>query len=135
MNTEIFLVDTNVWIHIFRQSAQQETKTIQEFFRLLSPEAKIVTTGIVLTEIICGLRNTKKDKAIREIIERYDFLPSTKDIYILAGDLGREMERKGLKIPVADYVIAATAITYGATLISGDPHFKRFAELNLRFIG
>lgn len=134
MNTEIFLVDTSIWIHVFRQSTQQKTKQVQDFFRLLSPAVKLTTTGIVLAECICGLGKGKKDEVVRKILERYDYLPSTKDIYVLAGELSKDLENKGLKTPLADCLIAATAISYGVTLISKDLHFKRFKELKLKFL-
>lgn len=134
MNTEVFLVDTSVWIHVFRRSVRPRTKKIQQFFRSLSAEVRLVTTGIVLAEFIQGLGKGKNDKAARTILERYEYLPSRKEIYILAGELSKNLAVKGLKTPLSDCLIAVTAIVYEATLVSDDPHFKRFSGLKLKFI-
>lgn len=134
MNPKVYLIDTTIWVHVFSQSRRSRTKKIQQFFQTLPPETKLVTTGIILAEFIRGLGRGKKEKIAREILERYEYLPGRKEIYILAGELARELDRKGLKTPLPDCLIAATTTSYRATLVSDDPHFKRFGRLKLKFI-
>lgn len=46
-------------------------------------------------------------------------------------DLYHELNKKGLKIPDADLLIAATAISYNMPLKTEDEHFERLKEFDL----
>jgi len=46
-------------------------------------------------------------------------------------NLYHELNKKGLKIPDADLLIAATAITYNMSLKTKDKHFERLKESGL----
>lgn len=134
MKTEVFLPDTSIWIHFFRQEKQSKTQKVHQFFRVLPVEARLVTTGIILAEFVQGLGKSKKDRLAREILERCEYLPAEKEIYLFAGEVSKELAAKGFKTPLSDCLIAATAIAYGATLVTNDVHFKRFKNLKLEFI-
>lgn len=134
MSSKTFLIDTNIWIHCFRRSRHPRTKKVQRFFRFLPKENKLVTTGIILAEFVQGIGRGKRDQAARKLLERYEYLSSTKEIYILAGELSANLTQRGFKTPLSDSLIAAVAIAYGVVLVTSDLHFKRFAGLKLKFI-
>lgn len=130
MNTEIFLVDTGVWISSFCPSNQTSCLNIRQLLKKLEEKERVATCGIVLTEFARGLGEIKKEIEAFEILESHEYLETSKDIFIYAGQLSRNLDKKGL----TDCLIAATAMFYGATLVTNDPHFKRFKELKLKFL-
>lgn len=135
MSTEIFLVDTGVWISSFCPSNKTTCVYIRQLLKKLEEKERVVTCGIVLAEFARGLGETKREVEILEILENHEYLETIKEVFVYAGQLSRKLDRKRLKIPLTDCLIAATAIFYGATLVTGDPHFKRFEGLKLEFLG
>lgn len=134
MNTEIFLVDTSVWIKYFHRRRDSKNFEIISLIKKFEKSAKVVTCGIVLAEFIQGLGKSQKESAARRILEGHEYLATAKEIYILAGEFSRNLARRGLETPLSDCLIAAIAIAYGVTLVSDDSHFKRFSGLKLKFI-
>lgn len=134
MNTEIFLVDTGVWISAFCPSNQTSCLKIRELLKKLEEKEKVVTCGIVLTEFARGLGETKKEIEALGILESHEYLEIVKDVFLYAGQLSKNLDKKGLKTPLTDCLIAAVAMFYKATLVTDDPHFKRFKALKLIFL-
>lgn len=134
MKDDVFLVDTNVWIEYFRRNRKRKNlsiiKTVNEFER----NGRVVSCGIILAEFVQGLGKSFKELSARRILESHEFLSSSKEIYILAGELSRYLAEKGFKTPLSDCLIAAQVISYGIVLVTNDPHFKRFKELKLIFL-
>jgi len=134
MTKELFLVDTTSWIFFFWQGRDPHTLKTRKLIKNLEQKGKVVTSGVILAEFIQGLGRSKKETKARQILEKHEYLGTFKEVYILAGELARQLANKGLKIPLSDCIIAATTLSYGATLVSDDPHFKRIPGLKLKFI-
>lgn len=134
MNTEIFLVDTSVWVQYFHRRKDSKNLKIIRLIKELEKTAKVVTCGIILAEFIQELGRSPKESAARQILEGHEYLATAKEIYISAGEFSKNLASKGLKTPLSDCLIATVAIAYGVTLVSDDPHFKRFKDLKLIFI-
>jgi len=135
MKDDIFLVDTNIWIEYFRRNPTHKNLKIIKAINELEKNCKVIICGIILAEFIQGLGKSYKELSARQILENHEFLSSSKEIYILAGEFSRNLVEKGFKTPLSDCLIAAQAISYGIVLVSNDPHFKRFKELKLKFLG
>lgn len=134
MKAKVYLVDTAVWIEAFKDSQQSSTKKVQGQLRWLAIKNKLVTTGMVLAEFATGLGKNPKDQFLANFLERFDYLNSSKEIYLLAGKLAADLNQKGLATPLSDCLLAATAMLYEVTLLTADSHFKRFKNLKLKFI-
>lgn len=134
MKDDIFLVDTNVWIEYFRRSRAHKNLSIIKVVNEFERNSKVVTCGIILAEFVQGLGKSSKELSARRILESHEFLSSSKEIYILAGEFSRNLAGKGFKTPLSDCLIVALAISYGVVLVSNDPHFKRFRGLKLEFL-
>lgn len=134
MNSEIFLLDTSSWIFFFRRGKDTHTLKTQRMVEELEKRGRVMTCGIILAELIQGLGSSKKEIKIRRMLEKHECFETSKEIYILAGELSRNLADKGFKTPLSDCLIAAITLVYGVTLVSDDPHFKRFIGLKLKFI-
>lgn len=134
MKDDIFLVDTNVWVEYFRRNRTHKNLNVIKVVNEFERNSKVVTCGIILAEFIQGLGKSSKELSARRILESHEFLSSSKEIYILAGEFSRNLAEKGFLTPLSDCLIAATAIFYGATLVTNDLHFKRFEGLKLSLL-
>jgi len=134
MKSEIFLIDTGIWIEYFHRGNTHRNRKIIEEIKGLEKGSKVVTCGIILAEFIQGLGRSQKELSARRILENHECLATSKEIYILAGELSRSLTQKGFRTPLSDCLIGVVAIAFGVVLVSSDPHFKQFPDLKLRFL-
>lgn len=117
------LVDTNVWIDFFRgERASPEGQQVAEVLDTLLVHDRVLTCGIVETELYQGVRDDE-----REILEAHldalDFLETDRRDYRDAGHILRGLRKEGKSIPTPDGLIAALALRYDLMLLERDGHF------------
>jgi len=115
------LVDTTVWIDFF---AAKSTPEVAELERLLNEGKDICTCGIILTEVLQGIR---EDEDYQRTLSRFDtflFLPMNRQAFVRAAQLYRSLRRTGITIrkPV-DCMIASVAIEHNIPLLHNDRDF------------
>jgi hypothetical protein len=115
------LVDTTVWIDFL---AAKPTREVAELERFLNEEKDICTCGIILTEILQGIR---EDEDYQRTLSRFDtflFLPMNRQGFVRAAQLYRSLRRRGITIrkPV-DCMIASVAIEHNIALLHNDRDF------------
>jgi hypothetical protein len=115
------LVDTTVWIDFF---AAKSTPEVAELEQLLNEEEDICTCGIILTEVLQGIR---EDEDYRRTLSRFDtflFLPMNRQAFVRAAQLYRSLRRRGITIrkPI-DCMIASVAIEHNIPLLHNDRDF------------
>ena len=115
------LVDTTVWIDFF---AAKSTPEVAELERLLNEEEEICTCGIILIEVLQGIR---EDEDYQRTLSRFDtflFLPMNRQTFVKAAKLYRSLRRRGVTIrkPI-DCMIASVAIEHNIALIHNDRDF------------
>ena len=115
------LVDTTVWIDFF---AAKSTPEVGELERLLNEGEDICMCGIILTEVLQGIR---EDEDYQRTLSRFDtflFLPMNRQAFVRAAQLYRSLRRTGITIrkPV-DCMIASVAIEHNTVLLHNDRDF------------
>jgi len=115
------LVDTTVWIDFF---TAKHTPEVAELERLLNEEEDICTCGIILTEVLQGIR---EDEDYQRTLSKFDiflFLPMNRPSFVRAAELYRSLRRRGITIrkPV-DCMIASVAIEHNIPLLHDDRDF------------
>jgi len=115
------LVDTTVWIDLF---AAKSTPEVRELERLLKEGEDICTCGIILTEVLQGIR---EDEDYQRTLSRFDtflFLPMNRQTFVKAAQLYRSFRHRGITIrkPV-DCMIASVAIEHEIALLHNDRDF------------
>ncbi|MCG6536448.1 MAG: PIN domain-containing protein [Syntrophales bacterium LBB04] len=126
MNTKI-VVDTSVWIEFFRNSESSLSRHLSTLLR----ERRVVMVGLVLAEILQGIKAQKEAKAVKESLSKLPYLEITKSVWEIAGDLSAALRKKGITIPLSDLVIAAAALSTDHEVFTVDPHFKKVPGLKL----
>ncbi len=125
------LVDTSIWIDFFQNNDSFHAKTLDNLIR---DSNRAVICGVVLQEILQGIKDHTSYELTKERLLRLPFLDANKETYIYASSLYRTLRRKGVTIPSIDTTIAAIAVLNRIPLFTKDAHFKaieRYSELKL----
>jgi predicted nucleic acid-binding protein len=120
------LVDTTVWVDFF---ANRQTPQIAHLEDLLNSGVNICTCGVILAEVLQGIRKDADYHSTKTRFSSFLYLPMSEEIFIHAADLYRSLRRKGITIrkPV-DCMIAAVALQHNAALLHNDRDFDPLAE-------
>lgn len=117
----VILVDTTVWIDFFRG---RNTTQVQNLERLISENRDICVCGVILTEILQGIREDKDYTAALTSLESFIYLPMRQMTFKKAAEMYRTLRRKGVTIRNAvDCMIAAVAIEHDIPLLHNDRDF------------
>ncbi|MBU4199991.1 MAG: PIN domain nuclease [Verrucomicrobia bacterium] len=120
------IVDTTVWIDFFRGKDTPATEMLQQ---MLNAGEDICICGIILTEVLQGIREDAEHKEVASRFETFLFLPMRHQTFVNAARLYRTLRRKGVTIRNAvDCMIAAVAIEHDIPLLHHDRDFGPMAE-------
>ena len=122
------LVDTSVWSLALRRDIEATEPEVQELKDALFGSNLVVTTGLVLQELLQGFSGAK---AQTQIIERFAALPllqPDRDDHIGAAVLRNACRQAGIQIGTIDALLAQLAIRHGLTLLTTDKDFTHVAK-------
>lgn len=119
------LVDTSIWIDFFQSPA---SPCIEKLESLIQDNNRAVICGIVLQEILQGIKDDRGHALTKEHLAVFPFVNTNKEIYIHASALYRTLRKKGITIPPTDATIAAIAVKNGISLFTNDEHFTIIAR-------
>ena len=125
----MILIDTSAWIDYLHDD-ELMTPVGREVDALMS-ERRVVTTGMVVAEILQGADDEGDYVGLSRTVGRLPFIEVDKDVWLTAARWSYELKRKGLTTPLSDLVIAAAAVSGGHEVYATDPHFERVDGLAL----
>lgn len=117
------LVDTSVWSLAYRRDSPPELPEVAALREALAGGDAVVTTGIVLLELLRGFvperaqRTIRADLGVLEVVE-----PRWVD-YEEAAELSNACRRHGVHLGAVDALIAQLAISRDLTLLTTDRDF------------
>jgi len=122
----IVLVDTTVWIDFFADRDEPHVATLQE---LIETEEDISLCGVILAEVLQGIRSDTEFFKTKEYLGDLVFLPMRQASFLRAAEVYRSLRKKGITIrkPV-DCMIASVAIEYDIHLLHNDRDFDHIAK-------
>lgn len=121
------LVDTTVWIDFFKA---RDTAQVRELERLVRENEDVCICGVVMTEVLQGIRDDKQHERTLAAFEAFILLPMGPTTFIKAAGLYRTLRRKGRTIRNSvDCMIAAVAIEHDVALLHNDRDFDAIASL------
>jgi predicted nucleic acid-binding protein len=121
-------VDTSVWSLALRRDAPQAVPEVAALTNALGAGDTIVTTGLVLQELLQGFAGPK---AHAQILERFSAVPllvPDRDDHIQAAALRNACRRAGVQVGTIDALIAQLCVRHGLTLLSTDQDFENIAR-------
>ncbi len=127
------LVDTTVWIDLF---AGRNTSQVSLFESLIVKGEDICLCGVILTEILQGIKDEKEYSKTESILSSLIYLPMERNTCLLAADIYRSMRSKGITIRNSiDCMIAAVCIENGIPILHNDKEFDLIAmEFDLKVL-
>lgn len=123
----MILVDTSVWIEIFRDKTGSIKIAFQEW---ISSENYAISRFNQL-ELLQGARNKKEWELLDDYLSTQFYLEASEITWREAARIYYELRRKGVTInsPV-DCCIAQIAMEYGAFLLHRDKDFERISRVH-----
>ena len=121
------LVDTSVWSLALRRDGPSESKEVVALREALDGGDSVVTTGLVLQELLQGFSGPKAKEAI---IERFGALPlmqPDRQDHIGAAEVRNVCRRNGVQVGTIDALLIQLCGRYELTLLSGDKDFANAA--------
>jgi predicted nucleic acid-binding protein len=119
------LVDTSIWIDFFQHPVSPQAGMLEDLIR---EHNRAVLCGIILQEVLQGIRDNKSHAATKERLRKLPYLDMSKEIHLAAASLYRSLRAKGITVPSADTSIAALAIVNHLPLYTKDDHFNIIAK-------
>ena len=116
-------VDTSVWSLAFRRDAPADCPEVGVLRKALEGDDTIVTTGVVLQELLQGFAGPRAHKDIIDRFSALPFLMPNRQDHIDAAELRNECRRKGVQIGTIDAILAQLCIRHGLTLLTTDKDF------------
>jgi hypothetical protein len=122
----VFLVDTSVWIEVFRKSSRLDLLDLVDF-------EEVVTCLPVVQETLQGFREQATFRKAREAMLALPIVESPLRLEVIddAVELYRSGRRSGLTIrSSADCLIAACALRHNLTVLHHDRDFELLSRIS-----
>jgi len=117
----MILIDTTVWIDFFKASSLHHVVILEN---LISNREDICICGIILSEVLQGIRKDSEYTKTRELFEEVIILPMNNSTFFRSAEIYRALRRKGITIrKPLDCVIASVAIENEIPLLHNDRDF------------
>jgi len=121
-------VDTSVWSLALRRDAPADEAHVVALNRALQSGELVLTTGLVLQELLQGFA---APKAREQILDRFSALPllaPDRTDHAEAASLRNTCRRQGVQIGTIDALLAQLCIRHSLTMLSSDHDFRGIAR-------
>lgn len=122
------LVDTSVWSLALRRSPPSGAPEVALLQTSLERGDLVVTTGLILQELLQGFRGPS---ARKKIIQHFSLLPILSpdiDDHIEAAEFRNRCRRKGVQVGTIDALIARLCIRHELPLLTTDRDFRSMSR-------
>lgn len=120
------IVDTSVLIAFFKGKSEY----VEEISRLLQ-ENRLVVTGIIIAELLQGLKGLGEEQRISDLLTAVSPIELTTDLWVKAGKMSLSLRRKGVSLPLTDIAIAILAIEHDLSVFTLDKHYEKIPEVKI----
>lgn len=122
------LVDTSVWSLALRRDRPAVSPAVAALTRALLDGETIVTTGIVLQELLQGFAGARDQAQIIEHFQALPLLNPDRDTHIAAAQLRNTCRRHGVQLGTVDALLAQLCIEHELRLLTTDKDFVHAAR-------
>ena len=121
-------VDTSVWSLALRRDAPEGSVHVAALNHALSDGDPVITTGLVLQELLQGFAGPKSRDQILKHFSALPLLMPDREDHIAAAALRNLCRRAGVQAGTIDALIAQLCIRHGLTLLSTDQDFEHITR-------
>lgn len=120
------LVDTSVWIEFFKQQSETGDKLSELIIKNV-----VWTCGIVLFEIIQGVKTEDEKTTLLETLLTLPYVEMTQPLWQKAGELSATLKKKGVNLPLSDIFIATICLEHKLSIFTLDKHFEQIPGVRI----
>lgn len=122
------LVDTSVWSLALRRKNVPDIAEIQRLREALTSPDKVVTTGVIIQELLQGFSGAKSRDLIIDRFQSLSLIQPTITDHIEVAEIRNTCRRGGVQIGTIDALIAQLCIKHNFMLLSTDKDFQYAAK-------
>ena len=124
------IVDTSVWsLALRRKETPDFDPQIIKLTSLLNSNQPIFLLGVIIAEILQGIRNEKTFEAVKDHLNAFQIIELEREDYIESAKLRNLCLNKGITIQTIDAIIATASIKNGIPLLTSDKDFSNIASI------
>lgn len=120
------IVDTSALID-FLKNTEPNAKTVED----LITTKRLLTTGIIVGELLQGVRSSQEEQHVSELIDGIPSIELNTAAWLKAGRLACSLRREGITLPLTDVAIAALSIEHDLSIFTLDKHFEQIPGVKL----
>ena len=121
-------VDTSVWSLAFRRDVLPSAEEATALVRAIESGETILTTGLVLQELLQGFSGPKARNLILDRFSAVPLLTPDRDDHIRAAALRNHCRRNGVQVGTIDALLAQLCIRHELTMLTADNDFRSIAD-------
>jgi predicted nucleic acid-binding protein len=121
MRSDVYLVDTSVWLEVLPPG--RGFGSLRDRVDALLAADQIATTGMVRLELLGGARSEEEWGRLNGLLQALHGLPVSEKDWQEAAHMGFQLRRQGVTVPFTDLLIGAVSIRAEAVLMHRDRHF------------
>jgi predicted nucleic acid-binding protein len=121
------LVDTSVWSLALRRNVPAPDPAVDRLRVGLESGEAVFTTGLVLQELLQGLRGPRDREVLVERFEALPLLMPDRRDHIAAAEVRNICRRRGVQAGTVDALLAQLCLRYHLTMLSTDHDFDNMA--------
>jgi hypothetical protein len=126
----LVLVDTSAWIDGMRRDGPAKAKLAD-----LLRRDRVATCDLVIAELLAGPLAAPEYARVARMLRALHYMDTPSGLGWRAGDLGKRLRGRGLRVPATDLLIAALAEHFGLGIAHCDRHYDLIArEADLRLM-
>jgi predicted nucleic acid-binding protein len=118
-------VDTSVWSLALRRDGDSAAPEVQVLRRALEGGEIVVTTGLVLQELLQGFSGPRARSDIITRLTPLPFVIPDRQDHLDAADLRNRCRRAGVQVGTIDALLAQLCVRHGLVLLTTDSDFVR----------
>ena len=122
--------DTSAWSLVLRRDQVADHPTARALIRALETGERMVTTGLVLQELLQGFYGPK---AQEQIVDRFSAIPLVvpdREDHVSAASLRNHCRKKGIQVGTIDALLAQLCIRHELVMLTTDEDFGHIARLS-----
>ena len=123
----MILADSSAWVEYLRATGSPTHRRMRQ---LINAEAAVVTTDVVVMELLAGAADDEELAKLRRFLLRFEHLPvDALDDFEAAAELYRRCRRGGETVrTLMDCLVAAVALRTGAAVLHQDRDYDAIAR-------
>ena len=121
------LVDTSVWSLALRRDGAVTTPEVAALREAIEGSDVVVTTGLVLQELLQGFNGPKDRQAIMDRFGALPLIQPDRQDHVAAAEVRNACRRSGVQIGTIDALLIQLCGRHDLTLLSADKDFSNVA--------